>query len=36
MNGPHADAVRAAIAAHDPANKPAAAAASRWLNASEV
>ncbi|MFP3548287.1 hypothetical protein SB748_33435, partial [Rhizobium sp. SIMBA_035] len=33
MNGPHADAVRASITAHDPANKPAAAAGNRWVTA---
>jgi type IV secretory pathway TraG/TraD family ATPase VirD4 len=33
MNGPHAEAVRASIAAHDPANKPAAAAGNRWVTA---
>jgi type IV secretory pathway TraG/TraD family ATPase VirD4 len=35
MNGPHADAVRASITAHDPANKPqpTVAAGSRWLTA---
>ncbi|UOD83455.1 type IV secretory system conjugative DNA transfer family protein [Paenarthrobacter ureafaciens] len=35
MNGPHADAVRASITAHDPANKPqpAAAASNRWITA---
>lgn len=33
MSGPQADAVRASIAAHDPANKPAAAAGSRWITA---
>ena len=33
MSGPQADAVRASIAAHDPANKPAAAAGNRWIAA---
>lgn len=33
MSGPQADAVRASITAHDPANRPAAAAASRWIAA---
>ncbi|BCW86452.1 hypothetical protein NicSoilE8_41250 (plasmid) [Arthrobacter sp. NicSoilE8] len=35
MNGPHAEAVRASITAHDPANKPqpAAAAGHRWISA---
>jgi type IV secretory pathway TraG/TraD family ATPase VirD4 len=30
MNGPHAEAVRASIAAHDPANRPAPAVVNRW------
>jgi len=34
MNGPHAETVRASITAHDPANRPAAAAGSRWITAS--
>ena len=34
MSGIHADAVRASITAHDPANKPTPAAASnRWVTA---
>lgn len=33
MSGPQAEAVRASIAAHDPANQPAPAAASRWIAA---
>lgn len=33
MSGPHAEAVRASITAHDPANRPAAAAANRWIAA---
>ncbi|WP_427019535.1 type IV secretory system conjugative DNA transfer family protein (plasmid) [Pseudarthrobacter sp. P1] len=33
MSGPHAEAVRASIAAHDPANRPAAAAGNRWVAA---
>ncbi|MEC3853088.1 type IV secretory system conjugative DNA transfer family protein [Paenarthrobacter ureafaciens] len=35
MTGPHADAVRASITAHDPANKPqpTAAAGHRWITA---
>jgi hypothetical protein len=35
MSGPHADAVRASIAAHDPANRPAAqaTAGNRWIAA---
>ncbi|GAB2756708.1 hypothetical protein GCM10027090_28650 [Sinomonas soli] len=33
MNGPHADAVRASIAAHDPANRPVAPAGNRWTAA---
>ena len=33
MSGPQAEAVRASIAAHDPANKPAAAAGNRWIAA---
>ncbi|MCQ9165494.1 type IV secretory system conjugative DNA transfer family protein [Arthrobacter sp. STN4] len=33
MSGPHADAVRASIDAHDPANRPAAAAGNRWIAA---
>ncbi|MFC8041744.1 type IV secretory system conjugative DNA transfer family protein [Paenarthrobacter sp. NPDC057355] len=33
MSGPHAEAVRASIAAHDPANRPAAPAGNRWIAA---
>ena len=33
MSGPHAEAVRSSIAAHDPANRPAAAAGNRWIAA---
>lgn len=34
MNGPHAESVRACIAVHDPASRPAAAAAgTRWIAA---
>jgi hypothetical protein len=33
MSGPQADAVRASITAHEPANKPAAQAGSRWIAA---
>jgi type IV secretory pathway TraG/TraD family ATPase VirD4 len=33
MNGPHAEAVRASITAHDPANQPVPAAANRWVTA---
>ncbi|WP_139006911.1 type IV secretory system conjugative DNA transfer family protein [Arthrobacter crystallopoietes] len=33
MSGPHAEAVKASIAAHDPANQPAAATGSRWIAA---
>ncbi|MCX8456559.1 MULTISPECIES: type IV secretory system conjugative DNA transfer family protein [Paenarthrobacter] len=36
MNGPHAEAVRASIAAHDPSNKPqpaATATSNRWITA---
>ncbi|WP_427136663.1 type IV secretory system conjugative DNA transfer family protein [Pseudarthrobacter sp. S9] len=33
MSGPHAEAVRASIAAHDPANRPPAAAGNRWVAA---
>jgi hypothetical protein len=31
MKGPHAEAVGASITAHDPANRPAANAGSRWI-----
>lgn len=33
MSGPHAEAVKASIAAHDPTNRPAAAAGNRWIAA---
>ncbi|MGT2462914.1 hypothetical protein [Sinomonas atrocyanea] len=33
MNGPQAEAVRASIAAHDPASLPVSAAANRWIAA---
>lgn len=33
MSGPQADAVRASVAAHDPVDKPAAVAGSRWAAA---
>ncbi|BCW12845.1 hypothetical protein NtRootA2_41270 (plasmid) [Arthrobacter sp. NtRootA2] len=33
MTGPHAGAVRASIAAHDPANRPAPPAGNRWIAA---
>ncbi|MEW1812574.1 TraM recognition domain-containing protein [Pseudarthrobacter phenanthrenivorans] len=33
MSGPQADAVRASIAAHDPANKPTTPAGNRWIAA---
>ena len=35
MNGPHAEAVRASITAHDPATRPAAAAGNRWVTAGD-
>ncbi|WP_334172746.1 TraM recognition domain-containing protein, partial [Sinomonas sp.] len=33
MSGPHAEAVRASIAAHDPAKLPTPGAANRWIAA---
>lgn len=33
MSGPHAEAVRASIAAHDPANRPTTTSGNRWIAA---